>query len=216
MLLIKKNSILSKSHTFSSIQELILWNSWLAPIKSTGTDFSDSTSNNPDTLLETSHPKRKEKRKYILHQAAIPQCPTFTGGQNQALLMRKAFLLVLAPAISSWQALVCHHLSLSPVPVAPTASQPPASILSQACQPWGGKAAFPQPPTPSSQNRDTQAGKAACAEVCRSIAAGEGEVESYANNHKGRKECSDLMDGCWCRRCSCSSGKRTPRATAHF
>lgn len=51
--------------------------------------------------LETSHPIRKDKGKYIVHQAAIPQCPTFTGGKNQALLMRKAFLLVQAPAIFS-------------------------------------------------------------------------------------------------------------------
>lgn len=59
------------------------------------------------------------------------------------------------------------------------------------------------------QEHSTQAGKAACAEVCRSITAWEGEVESYVNNHKGRNECSDIMDGCWCRRCSCSSGRRS-------
>lgn len=81
---------------------------------------------------------------------------------------------------------------------------------------WGTCLCLPTHSLLPKQEHSTEAGKAACAEVFRSITAWEGEGESYVNNHKGRSECSDVTDGCWCRRCSCSTGRRTPRATGHF
>lgn len=98
-------------------------------------------------------------------------------------------------------ALVCHHQSLSLLPVAPTASQPRASILSpRACQLWGGRAALPTTHCLlAKQELSTQAGKAAWAELFGSVTAWDGEVESYVNSHEGRDESSEPMDGFWCR-----------------
>lgn len=125
MLLFKRNSILSKSHRFSSIQELIVWNSWFLPIKSMGTSqvITVTAHNNPDMWIETGHLKCKDKRKHILPPGSHSPTSHLHRRQNCSFADEESIPPAWGP---------CHfQLAGSAVPssvsvtgpVAPTASQ---------------------------------------------------------------------------------------------
>lgn len=118
--------------------------------------------------------------------------------------MRKAFLLIQATAVFSWQTPACHHLSLSWVPPTPTESQQRASILSQtACQLCEmGKLAFSTHPL-SLTKTGTQGTRIKNTRLCKGLQVPHSTrrwSKKLCQQQQRKDERFDVMNSCWCRR----------------